>query len=314
MTSSLRILITGSDGLIGSSLSQHLHCAGYEVIRYDINPKTHETVSGNILDYGRLELAATGCSGIVHLAAISRVVWGEQNPQLCWDTNVEGTRTALSIARKLHPRPWFILASSREVYGKVQELPVQEDVALHPINTYGRSKMAAEALALEARRDELKTAVLRFSNVYGSVTDHDDRVVPAFARAAACGTPLRLDGRDSFFDFTYLADTVRGIIGTIEALENGASELPPIHLVTGKSTSLAELAQLAQVAGGGRSRLIDAPPRSFDVSQFCGDPTRAQTILGWSATTSIEAGMSKLVREFGQLENAQTLAGAQSLM
>ena len=58
----------------------------------------------------------------------------------------------------------------------------------------------------------MKACTIRLSNVYGSVDDHEDRVVPAFARAAAFGDELRVQGEENTFDFTYIDDVARGIV------------------------------------------------------------------------------------------------------
>ena len=69
--------------------------------------------------------------------------------------------------------------------------------------------MAGEELIAEARNRGLRACVIRLSNVYGSTQDHADRVVPAFARAALLGQPLRIDGYDHTFDFTHISDTAQ---------------------------------------------------------------------------------------------------------
>ena len=62
-------------------------------------------------------------------------------------------------------RPWVLLASSREVYGEPGQLPVREDTPMRPVNVYGRSKAAAERVALAWRRSGVDTAVVRMANV-----------------------------------------------------------------------------------------------------------------------------------------------------
>ena len=69
-----------------------------------------------------------GVDGVIHLAAVSRVVWGQKNPELCWETNVTGVQNVLDAAREASSRPWVISASSREVYGEAEHLPVSEDM------------------------------------------------------------------------------------------------------------------------------------------------------------------------------------------
>ncbi len=287
------ILITGSDGLIGSALCASLLAARLRVRCFDLRRSGQD-----VCDFEALHSAVQGCSGIIHLAAVSRVVWGERAPEQCWRTNVEGTRNVLQAAAASLASPWVLFASSREVYGNVAQLPATEDSPMQPCNVYGRSKAEGERLCIEARAANIPTAIVRLSNVYGSTRDHEDRVVPCFARRAALGEPLRVDGRLCTFDFTHLDDTVRGIMGVVGALRAGASALPPIHLLTGQPTTLGELAQLASREGGGRSEVIEAPCRSFDVAHFYGEPRRALDLLGWQPRIRIREGMAQLVRDF----------------
>lgn len=127
-------------------------------------------------------------------------------------------------------------------------------------------------------------------------------MVPAFARAAARGEPLRIEGADHTFDFTHLSDTVAGILLAIDALEGGENRLPPLHLLSGTPTTLAELAKIAAAAGGDRSPLLQAPPRSYDVSRFYGDPTRAMRVLGFRARIGITDGMARMVQSFSLVD------------
>ncbi len=245
-----------------------------------------------------------GCCGVVHLAAVSRVVWAEQDPEGCWRTNVDGTRNVLRAAHRAPARPWVLFASSREVYGEPSRLPVSEDSPLLPLNVYGRSKAEGEALVLEAREQGLNTAIVRFANVYGRTDDHPDRVVPAFARGAVEGADLRVGGSRSTFDFTHLDDTVAGVLLLIDALENGAAALPTVHLCTGRATTLGELARIANRAAGERSRIVEVPHRSYDTARFVGDPARARQLLGWRAKIEIVEGMQRLVRDFNRAGSA----------
>jgi len=178
----MHILVTGSCGLVGRALTQALQSDGLTVRGFDphaIDPGER----GDVRDPKAVRAAIETCDGVIHLGAVSRVVWGERDPALCQTTNVEGSRNVLASAATSRRRPWVILASSREVYGQATSLPVAEDAPRRPLNVYARSKVAAEDLAHAVRRDGVRAAVVRLSNVYGSAADHPDRVVPAFARS-----------------------------------------------------------------------------------------------------------------------------------
>ncbi|MCK6572205.1 NAD(P)-dependent oxidoreductase [Myxococcota bacterium] len=290
-----RILITGSCGLVGCGLRAALERTGTTVVGLDLQGLGAE--AGDVRDADRVRASVEGCTGVVHLAAVSRVIWGERDPALCWSTNVGGLRTVIDAAVTQPIRPWLIFASSREVYGQPGHLPVAEDAPLAPVNVYGRSKVAGETLVLEARETGLRTAVVRLSNVYGSTTDHADRVLPAFARAAVRGEPLRVDGAGHTFDFTHIDDVSSGLLALARVLQRG-DQPPPIHLLTGRPTSLGQAASLAIELARSQSTVVEAPPRAYDVATFYGDPGRARALLGWNAQVSLAEGMSRLINDF----------------
>lgn len=281
----MTILITGSRGLIGSALSRVIPSRGFDL-------RATGDERGDVRDAARVAEAVAGCRGVVHLAAVSRVITGERDPDLCRATNIGGLENVIAAIEAQPQPPWLVFASSREVYGEAS-LPAAEDAPLAPLNVYGETKVRGEQLVAAART---RTAILRLSNVYGGLADHEDRVVPAFVRGALANRPLRVDGADHLFDFTYLDDTIAGITAAIDRIDQ---QLPPIHLLTGRGTTLGELAALAiELAGGGS--IVAGPPRTFDVSRFVGDPSRAAQLLGWTAHTQLRDGIAAMIRRAGR--------------
>ena len=280
---------------MGGALRATLEARGWDTVGVDLRGARNE--HGDVRSSPRVRAAVAGCRGIVHLAAVSRVVWAERTPDECRSTNIGGVRRVLEAASEQPARPWVLFASSREVYGQPRRLPATEDAPLSPVNVYGHSKVEGERLVAEARAGGLRTAAVRLSNVYGSILDHADRVVPAFARAAVEGSPMRIDGADCTFDFTHIDDTVRGMVAMIHRLEAG--ELPPpVHLLTGTPTTLRELSSLTMSLAGRTVPVRETQPRPFDVARFHGDPSRAREVLGWEPRVSLRAGLQRLVRDF----------------
>lgn len=298
----LRILITGSSGLVGTALTSVLQAEGAEVVHLDI--RAPGEARGDVRDRARVDEVVAGVDGIVHLAAVSRVVWGERDPELCWATNIGGLRNVLEAAAQSARMPWLIFASSREVYGQPEALPATEDAPLRPVNVYGRSKVEGELLVAEAQRAGVRACTIRLSNVFGSTSDHADRVVPAFARAAAFGEELRVDGRGHTFDFTHIDDVARGVVALIKLLAAGNPPPPPIHFVSGQPTTLGELANLAARLGRSGCAIRTATPRDFDVARFFGDSSRARTLLGWQPLVRLEDGLARLVQAFHDMHLA----------
>lgn len=293
----MKLLVTGSCGLIGSALSSALKKRDIEVLGIDIKAQLNCEDYGDILDYNRVLDAASQVDGIVHLAAVSRVIWGEKNPKFCWETNVEGTKHVLEAALESPLKPWVLYGSSREVYGQQKCLPVRETAPLSPVNIYGESKVAAEQAVKKAVKRGLKGSIVRFSNVFGSVNDHPDRVIPAFCLAAFYGKPIRIEGRENLFDFTFIDDVVRGLLSYIDILSKSPIPLMPIHFTTGRGVSLEEAAFYAQEASVHNIEIIEAPPRSFDVSKFSGETSRAKEILKWKASVHLREGIHHMLNQ-----------------
>ncbi len=299
----MRLLITGSHGLVGARLASACRQLGHDVVPFDlVRPDTHQTE--DICDTDLLTQRARGADGIVHLAAISRVAWGEWAPDLCNDTNVRGTSSTLAAARNAGCR-WLLFASSREVYGNPVRPLVRENDPIAPVNVYGRSKAEGEALVMAARSHDLRTAIVRLSNVYGGRRDHPDRAVPSLVSRAIAGHDLFVTGGDNYFDFVHVDDCVDGLIRAMDRLAAGEPDLPAVQLATGVATTLRGLATLAKDVCGSQSAIVELPHRDFDVSGFCGSPDLASDVLGWKARTDLRAGIGMVaadLRENGPLE------------
>lgn len=293
-----RILVTGSAGLVGSALVPELEAAGFDVARFDIRLDREQDVINDC----ELSRHVAHCDGVVHLAAVSRVIWGEQDPERCRQVNVGGLFNVLQACANAPKRPWLLFVSSREVYGSCGALPADEDAPAIPVNVYGRTKLDGEQMVRAARRQGLRVATVRLSNVYGSADDHADRVVPAFVRAALEGRPLRVEGRNHTFDFTFVDDVARGLTAVAGQLCAGVQDLPDIQLVSGRGTTLGELADLVLSLTFSTSSIHEGAERNFDVAHFVGDPRRAKSVLGWSHETCLPDGLRTLISEF-QIKN-----------
>jgi nucleoside-diphosphate-sugar epimerase len=291
-----RILVTGSSGLIGSALCRAIKAMGWESVELDL--RATERNKGDIRDLEKLRDRLSGCHGVVHLAAVSRVAWGQQDPETCRSINIEGTRNLIKAVAAQDTPPWLIFASSREVYGQPEKLPCSEDSPFQPINVYAETKVRGEELIEAASHSGLRVAVIRLANVYGHTDDHADRVIPAFAKAAVEGLALRVDGVAHACDFTHIDDTICAFMGLIEYMQAAIESPPPIHVVTGEPTTLGDLASLAVEIAGTDSSILTAPSRDYDVTSFYGDPTRIHQMLGWKPQISLRQGLALLIAQF----------------
>lgn len=296
-----KIFITGAAGLVGVAARFALEKRGHLVFGCDLRSAC-ATERFDFRDVRKLRTTLTKCDGVLHLGALSRVIWGETHSALCSDINIHGTRSLMKTIAGIRRKIWLVFASSREVYGTPPKLPCTPDTLLCPENLYARTKLAGENMTWEMRHRGFCVAVVRLSNVFGSVDDYRDRVVPAFAAASASGGVLRLRGADGVFDFTPLSDTVDAIVRVIDAMISDVRDLPAIDIVTGRATSLAELARIALVHGSGNVA-VEAP-LPFYPARFQGDARPAKKYLGWVPQEPLENAVGRLVTQFKGGSNA----------
>ncbi len=295
----MKILVTGSSGLIGRSLVPALQAAGHEIVCFDNHFSNDHPYFGDILDIDSVHQKIHGCHGVVHLAAVSRVIWGHQDPKKCWQHNVFGVKNVIRSVTHSPIRPWLLLASSREVYGQQEQLPCSESHSLlQPKNIYAQSKLRGEELVASLKALGLISGIVRLSSVYGDVADHPTRVVPAFARAAVLHKTLHVEGKDNMCDFTHVSDVVDALLKSVLLLSTGQAHRT-VHLTSGVGTPLLKLAQLMIAANPhSKSTIVIDEPRNYDVSRFIGDPSLAQIELDWKAKISIEQGIQMMIAAY----------------
>lgn len=307
-----KILVTGAAGFIGSSLIEKLVKNGsYKIYGIDIkkNPVNLKPVIDKIRylridvrDADELEKAINDIEpdGVIHLAAVSRVIWCEHSPDKCIDVNISGTRNIIKIISKLKNKPWIIYGSSREVYGEPIYLPVKEEHRKAPINIYGWTKAIGESIVRDyATKIGFNAIILRFSNVYGSEKDVLDRVIPRFIIRAIKGLPLIIQGGDQVFDFTHISDTVNGITKSIvklSSVDNSKPYINDFHILTGKPTPIKELPIILEKCLNKKIKIEYRPPRNYDVVRFYGNPSKAELELGFRARIWIKDGICMTVR------------------
>jgi UDP-glucose 4-epimerase len=278
------ILVTGGLGFIGGHLVDILVASGATDVRVFDNGRravtrvenwpreTVRLIEGDIRDIDALQHAMRGCKVVFHLAAQSNVMGAVTDPEYSCATNVGGTLNLLVAARDLGVRR-VVFASSREVYGDVDELPVQETAPLRPKNLYGASKAAAEMYCRALANEAFEVAVLRLANVYGP--RDKDRVIPLFVAKALQNEEMTIYGGGQVLDFVWI-DTV------VDALLNvGFGDLipGPINIGSGSGTTIRQLASRVLDLIPSTSRCIFAPTRDYEVNQFVADPKLANKHL-----------------------------------
>jgi len=303
------VLITGGIGFIGTSLALELIQNKYRVILYDIRNENKgkkiyldyeniEYIQGDTNDTNLLEsvFKTNNIDGIIHLAAVSRVVVAQNNPTECVRTNIEGTKSLLSAIENTSINPWLIFGSSREVYGEPKVLPVKEDFEKKFVNIYGDTKIQGEKLFTNfANKHRTSCLILRFANVYGNEYDLFDRVLPRFIHAIANNNTLIIEGGEQLIDFTHIDDTVDTIVKAIKHIENDTTIIDDFHILPGVGWTLDEAITYIEDFLDKKAIIKTNKKRNFDVEKFVGDNSKIKKILKSRKFLTLKEGLQKSI-------------------
>ena len=279
-------LVTGGSGFVGRHLVDRLAALGEDV---DAPPRREL----DLLDAGavRAAVARARPHAIFHLAASASVAESWRRPGEVLHANVQTTLNLLEAVRQEAPRARLIVASTGEVYGAPEALPVAEDAPLRPQSPYAVSKAACDLLAGQyVASHGLRVVRLRPFNHAGP-GQSDDYVVGALARQVAeaelaghSEAVIRTGNPDSVRDFTDVRDVVRAYTAARD-LEPGA-----YNVCSGRGLSAGQIVDMLRSATSLRVRhKVDAARvRAHDVPEVRGTAERLRAAAGWSPEIPIE--------------------------
>jgi GDP-4-dehydro-6-deoxy-D-mannose reductase len=290
------VLITGVTGFAGSHLAELLVSRGDEVHGLAHEPAPfrnlvaiQDRVRIHQGDITRLEdvqgaLADSRADAVVHLAGMAVPTLASADPVAAVRVNVLGTATVLT-ALEQHPKTRLVLASSADVYGAPDRVPVDEDAPVRPSNVYAATKVAAEALTRElAARHGAPVVILRPANQNGP-RQHPGLAASAFAKQiaeaeAGIAEPVVLHGRlDAQRDFLDVRDMARAYAAALELGESGT-----FNVGTGSAVAIAEILDLliALARIPVRAELDPARVRGGEPTRIALDATRFRQKTDWS--------------------------------
>jgi len=299
---SLRVIVTGGAGFIGSHIVDVLLERGCEVTVIDdlsngrrefVDPRANLAVI-NIQDEGVAQVfAASRPEAVIHCAAQKDPITSVRQPLEDCRTNVLATLNLLELCRE-HGVGHFVLASTGgAIYGNAPEIPTPESCRPQPISPYGVGKRAAE-LYLQCYREThgLRGAAVRYANVYGprQLRTGESAVVPIFFEAMLNGVPLRIYGQgEQTRDFVYVSDVTDA---TLAALDYTGPDAV-FNVGTGVETTINELFRRAAAQVGYEGEPNHAPERPGEVFRSCLDCRHAKEVLGWEAQTPLDEGLAQ---------------------
>jgi len=299
----LRVLVTGGAGFIGSHLVKALVKAGHQVrILDNLSTGSIENIAdvldaiefarGDVRDYEIVESVIRGVDAVVHLAALIDVAESVERPDLYFDVNVRGTYNMAKASGSVNT---FVFASSSAVYGEPIKVPIPENHSLMPKSPYAASKVSGEAFVQAfANQYGFKPVILRLFNVYGPKQSRAYAgVIIEFIRRVSRGEPPVIFGDgEQTRDFIHVSDVVEAVMLSLRS-ERARGVF---NIGSGEGVTINYLARLIlKLMGREDLKPIYAPPRPGDIRHSIADISRARKELGFKPKVKLEVGIKELI-------------------
>jgi UDP-glucose 4-epimerase len=307
-----RVLITGGLGFIGSNLARTLvardavvsivdslipEYGGNEFNVADIRSRVSVDVS-DVRDPFAMADLVQGQDILFNLAGQTSHLDSMADPHTDLAINAGAQLSILEACRKANPGIRIVFASTRQLYGRPDYLPVDEKHPTRPVDVNGINKLAGERYHLLYNDVYgIRACVLRLTNTYGPgmrVKDARQTFLGVWIRLLIEGKPMRIFGDGlQLRDFNYVDDCVDALLlaGASEASNGKVYNLGSREVV-----SLRELAALmVEAGGGGRFELVDFPPdrKAIDIGDYYGDFSLIGRELGWQDATRLREGLAR---------------------
>jgi len=311
------ILVTGGLGFIGSSLARRLVALGAKVTlvdslipEYGGNPfniyDIRERVTVDLTDIRDAPAMASLIERrdfLFNLAGQTSHLDSMTDPLTDLNINAAAQLSILEACRLHNSGVKIIFASTRQLYGRPQYLPVDEKHPVNPIDVNGINKLAGEWYhLLYSNVYKIRACALRLTNTYGPgmrVKDGRQTFLGVWIRNLIEGKPIQVfgDGRQRR-DFNFIDDVIEALLLAAAA---PASEGGVFNLGHSEHISLQELATLlVRLNGGGNYELIPFPAdrAAIDIGDYYGDFRKIDKGLGWSPQVSLEDGLTRTLEYY----------------
>jgi len=278
-----KILITGSKGFVGDSLTPFLKSKKNEII---LSGKSNIL---NLCDREAVENLPK-VDVIIHLAAKSFVPDSFKNPQHFYNNNILSTLNILEKAKKDSAKVIFL---STYVYGNPKHLPIKESHELDPKNPYTQSKIIGEELCQAYSRDfEVPVIIFRPFNIYGPKQKFP-WIIPSIISQLS-NKEIHLNDSRPKRDYIYIDDVLNAIV---KAIDYDSTLLTIFNLGSGISTSTKELVEMLVKLSNSTAKVIFSEnQRQGEILDTIADLSKIKEELKWKPSTSIEKGLNMCIK------------------
>jgi len=312
-----KVLITGGLGFIGSNLALRLVELGAQVVIVDsLLPEYggnlanlagfEDRVRVNISDVRdgySLRYLVKGQDFLFNLAGQTSHLDSMKDPFTDMEINCRAQLAILEACRECQPTVRLVFASTRQIYGIPDYLPVDERHPLRPVDVNGINKLAGEQYHLLYHKVYgLRAVVLRLTNTYGPrmrIKDARQTFLGVWVKAALEGVPFEVWGGEQLRDYTFVDDCVDALlrVGTQEAAWGQA-----LNVGGERPYTLKETAELLIQANAGRGaytvRPFPAERKKIDIGHYHADYGRLRTLVGWEPGVPLPEGLARTLEYF----------------
>lgn len=309
---SVKALVTGGAGFIGSHLAEALAAEGLEVRVLDSLATGHrrnlaslegriEFIEGDAADFATCQRAAEGVDTVFHQAAIPSVPRSIREPLLSHRNGPLAALTMLEASRQAGVRR-FVFAASSSAYGNTATLPKTEEMTPSPLSPYAVGKLTGEHyVRVYARTMGLDGVSLRYFNVFGPRQDPSSPYSGVISRFAEFMTQGRRptiygDGGQTR-DFTFVENAVHANLLAMRAPDPLGGEV--FNVGTGERISLLDLSNAINEILGVRLEPIFEPERAGDVRDSLAGLAKIEAGLGYRPLVSFREGLRRTLADFG---------------
>jgi UDP-glucose 4-epimerase len=307
--SGAKVLVTGGAGLVGSALARRLIDLGCEVLLVD---NLNESFGGNLFnihstraqlnisdirdDHG-MRYLLQGQDYIFNLAAQTSHMDSMHAPFEDLEINCTAQLSLMEMCRTLNPGARIIYASTRQVYGRPQYLPVDERHPICPLDVNGINKVSGESFHLLYHRvHDLQTTVLRLTNTYGPgmrIKDARQIFLGIWFRRLIEGEPFEVWGGDQLRDFTFVGDAAEAFLAAAQS----PATIGGVFNVGGcDPVSLKDVADILVGLNGGGSysfRTYPAERRKIDIGDYYTNDLLFRSLTNWAPSVELREGLRR---------------------